>query len=63
MGHERPIDFSHIRMYMCQLLRAIFIARVIYRVSRQYCRHSQIRLLNQTGPKISLGIPQQIKTD
>ena len=33
MGHGRPIDFSHIRMYskrvICQLLRAIFIALVI----------------------------------
>ena len=34
-----------------------------YRVSRQYRRNGQIRLLNQTGPKISLGILQQIKTD
>ena len=34
-----------------------------YRVSRQYRRHGQIRLLNQTRPKISLGILQQIKTD
>ena len=29
MGHGRPIDFSHIRTYLCQLLRAIFIALVI----------------------------------
>ena len=34
-----------------------------YKVSRQYRRHGQIRLLNQTRPKISLGILQQIKTD
>ena len=27
MGHGRPIDFSHTKMYslMCQMLRAIFI--------------------------------------
>ena len=29
IGHGRPIDFSHIRTYSCQLLRAIFIAFVI----------------------------------
>ena len=34
-----------------------------HRVSRQYRRHGQIRLLNPTRPKISLGILQQIKTD
>ena len=34
-----------------------------YRVSRQYHRHGQIRLLNQTRPKIPLGVLQQIKTD
>ena len=34
-----------------------------YRVSRQYRKHGQIRLLNQTRHKISLGILQQIKTD
>ena len=43
MGHGRPIDFSHIRTYLCQLLSC-----TRYRVSRQYRRHSQIR------PKISL---------
>ena len=34
-----------------------------YRVSRQYHRHGQICLLNQTRPKISLGVLQQNKTD
>ena len=29
-----------------------------YRVSRQYRRHGQIRLLNQTRPKISLCVLQ-----
>ena len=29
MGHGGPIDFSHIRTYSCQLLRAIFIALVL----------------------------------
>ena len=29
MGHGRPIDFSPIRTYLCQLLRAIFIALII----------------------------------
>ena len=28
MGHGRPIDFSPIRTYFCQLLRTIFIALV-----------------------------------
>ena len=61
MGHGMPIDFSHIRTYVSNVEGYFHCTH--YRVSRQYRRHGQIRLLNQTRPKISLGILQQIKTD
>ena len=68
MGHGRPIDFSYIRRYSILMLSHVSIVEgyfhcTRYRVSRQYSSHGQIRLLNQTRPKISLGILQQIKTD
>ena len=65
MGHPRPIDFSHIRTYLTTHLSIVdgYFHCTRYKVSRQYRRHGQIRRLNQTRPKISLSILQQIKTD
>ena len=57
MGHGRPIDFS---MYLLTYVSNVegYFHCTRYRVSRQHRRHGQIRLLDQTRPKISLCILQ-----
>ena len=62
MGHGRPVDFLISESTHVSIVEGYFHCTP-YRVSRQYRRHGQIRLLNQTRPKISLSILQQIKTD